>query len=303
VNLGTSQGNAEKPGDWTRGSPALDIWARTLQLEDWVTMTGIDRTASTSPNSVFAQFDLSGKVAIVTGATSGIGRIAAATLADAGASVVAASRRADRLEALASEHQRVFPHPCDIEDDKASTELVDEAVRRLGAIDILVNCAGRSEPEPAETESADHFRDTLAVNLVAPFVLSQLAARHMLQQPTGGSIINVASVLALVGLGRIPQASYVASKAGLVGLTRELAAQWARRGIRVNAIAPGWTKTEMTAEMFDTTAGREWIARLTPMGRGADASELSGAVLYLASPASSYVTGAILPVDGGWTAV
>jgi NAD(P)-dependent dehydrogenase (short-subunit alcohol dehydrogenase family) len=142
----------------------------------------------------------------------------------------------------------------------------------------------------------------VGVNLSGALLCAQRVGRVMLE--TGrGSIVNVASVLGLVGVGQIPQASYAAAKGGVVNLTRELAAQWARRGVRVNAIAPGWFHTEMTAEMFDDPKALSWIRRRTPMGRPGELSELAGAALFLASDASSYVTGQTLAVDGGWTCV
>lgn len=141
-----------------------------------------------------------------------------------------------------------------------------------------------------------------AVNLTGPFVLTQAVAGPMLEQGSG-SVVNMASLLGLVGNGRVTSASYCASKGGLINLTRELAAQWARRGVRVNAIAPGWFETEMTADFFAEESGRSWIRRTTPMGRAGELHELDGALLFLASDASSFVTGQVISVDGGWTAV
>ncbi|MGB2757813.1 MAG: SDR family oxidoreductase, partial [Acidimicrobiia bacterium] len=143
----------------------------------------------------------------------------------------------------------------------------------------------------------------LELNLVAPYDLSRFAAPIMIEHG-GGSIVNIASLWGLIGIGKIPDASYAASKGGLVNLTRELAAQWANRGVRVNAIAPGWFRSEMTqATMFDDERGRSWVNRMTPMARAGKEHELDGALLLLASDASSFVTGITLPVDGGWTAV
>ena len=149
----------------------------------------------------------------------------------------------------------------------------------------------------------ERFREVLEVNLVAPFVLARTAARNMLERGAGGSIVNVASILGLVGVGRPPQGAYTASKGGLVNLTRELSAQWASSGVRVNAIAPGFFESEMTEELFADERGSKWVARHTPMRRHGHAHELDGALLFLAGDASSYVTGQILAVDGGWTAV
>lgn len=248
-------------------------------------------------------FDLTGRVAIVTGASSGLGSSAATALSAAGATVIVAGRRANRLGDLAKTCERIVAHPCDLTNEDECLHLIDRTVRDFDTVDILVNNAGVSNPKRAETESTLEFRTTLELNLVAPFTLSRAAAPYMFEQPNGGSIINVASILGFVGIGRIPQASYAASKGGLVNLTRELAAQWARRGVRVNTIAPGWFSTEMTTDLFGSEDGLNWIAKLTPMARGAEPWELGGAILYLASDASSYMTGATLTVDGGWTAV
>src|SRR5262249_37608252 len=153
-------------------------------------------------------------------------------------------------------------------------------------------------------ESTSHFESTLAVNLVAPFELARECARDLIARGRRGAVVNVASIWAMVGVGMIPEAGYAASKGGLLNLTRELAAQWARKGVRANALWPGWFPTDMTqAAMFDDERGREWMQSRTPMGRGGDLHELDGALLFLASDASSFVTGQALVVDGGWTCI
>ena len=249
-----------------------------------------------------ARFRLDDRVALVTGASSGIGASLASALAGAGARVVMTARRVERLEKLAETVPGSLALRCDVADDADLESLVDRTISACGRIDILVNNAGVTERHPAEDEPPDVFRQVLAVNLTAPFLLTQLVGRHMLAGD-GGSVINIVSVLGLRGVGQIPQASYAASKGGLINLTRELAAQWARRGVRVNAIAPAWFPTEMTDEMFADEGARRWIRRRTPMGRPGELDELDGALLFLASDASAYVTGQILAVDGGWTAV
>lgn len=253
-----------------------------------------------TPNPTFR---LDGKTAIVTGASSGIGARFARVLHEAGANVVASARRKERLQDLADELERVVAVPCDVSDDAQCEALVAETVERFGAVDVLVNNAGTTATIPAEEEPVETFRRVVEVNLTATFLLSQLAGRHMLRQETGGAIVNVASILGIVGSGQIPQASYAASKAGVVNLTRELAIQWARKGVRVNAIAPGWFPTEMTTDMFTDDRSHQWIKRKTPMGRAGDDHELDGALLFLAGDASSYITGQVIAVDGGWTAI
>jgi NAD(P)-dependent dehydrogenase (short-subunit alcohol dehydrogenase family) len=246
-------------------------------------------------------FRLDGKVAVVTGASSGFGDRFARVLHAAGAKVVAAARREERLKALAEDADGVLPVAVDLSTVEGRTQLVDVAVAEHGRIDILVNNAGMGEPMPAEHEPLELWHRIVEVNLTAVFHLSQLCGRKMLDQGSG-VVVNVASVLGLVASGQIPQASYTATKGAVVQLTRELAVQWARKGVRVNAIAPGWFPSEMTQEMFDDDSGHSFIRRNTPMGRGGETSELDGALLYLASDASTYTTGAILVVDGGWTA-
>ena len=248
------------------------------------------------------RFSLEGRVVLLTGASSGIGEHLARVLHSAGGRLVLAARRADRLEALAAELDGAIPVACDVSRDEDLERLVGTAQETHGHVDVLVNNAGTADPVPAEDEPSETFREVLAVNLTAAFVLTQLVGRQMLDRGSG-VVVNVASVLGLVGSGQIPQAGYVASKGGLVNLTRELAAQWARRGVRVNALAPGWFRTEMTEVLFADEGGQRWIRRKTPMGRAGELHELDGALLFLASDASTYVTGQVVTVDGGWTAV
>ncbi len=247
-----------------------------------------------------ASFRLDGKVALVTGASSGLGARFARVLDAAGAQVVLVARRADRLEALAAELTGARAISLDLAEPDAAETLVDQ----VGPVDVLVNNAGMTDVVPALDESTSAFRRVVELNLVVPFILAREAARSMTDRGVAGSIVNVASIIGLVGLGQIPQASYAASKGGLVNMTRELAAQWARKDVRVNALAPGWFRSEMTeGKMFGDEGGERWIRGRTPMGRGGEESELDGALLFLASPASTFVTGQVLCVDGGWTSI
>ncbi|WP_280486243.1 SDR family NAD(P)-dependent oxidoreductase [Nocardia farcinica] len=246
-------------------------------------------------------FGLHGRVAVVTGASSGLGLGFARTLAGAGATVYAAARRLDRLDALAAENPRIVPVRCDVTADADRRALVDRCHAEHGRLDVLVNNAGRPGPPHAEEETAAGFAEILEVNLLAGFHLATYAATRL---PAGerASYINIASVVGLVSTAPIGGASYAASKAGTLGLTRELAGQWGRRGIRVNAVVPGWFDTEMTDGLFDNEKSAGWVRRNTMLGRGGAPGEVDGAVLFLASDASSYVTGQTLIVDGGWTA-
>ena len=251
-------------------------------------------------------FRLDGKTAVVTGASSGLGVVFARALAGAGASVVVSARRLDRLEKLAAEIEaeggEALAVPCDVAREDSVDALAAAAVDRFGRVDVLVANAGIADPRPAEQEPLQVWERVVGVNLTGVFLTNQRFGALMLERGAG-SIVNIASVLGVVGAGQIPQASYTASKGGVVNLTRELAAQWARRGVRVNAIGPGWFESEMTEEMFASDQGVRWIRRKTPMGRPGRGEELAGPVVFLASDASSYVTGQTLLVDGGWTVI
>ena len=247
-------------------------------------------------------FDLEGQVAVVTGASVGLGRRFAQVLHGAGATVVVGARRVENLEALAAElGERCVPVACDVTDGDQCRALVDAAVAAGdGRLDVLVNNAGMSVIGPAETEDFADFSRVLDVNLSAVFRLCQLAYEPMVQSG-GGSIVNIASILGLVAGTPVKQAGYCAAKAGVVNLTRELGAQWARRGVRVNAIAPGWFPSEMTEEMWGDDASERFVATNTALGRPGEEHELDGALLFLASAASTYVIGQTVVVDGGWT--
>ncbi len=251
----------------------------------------------------FQSFRLDGKVALVTGASSGLGERFARVIDAAGAKVVVTARRADRLSALAADLTDALAIPCDLTDDEARSRIVPETLERFGQIDLLVNSAGLSEPMRALDEPIEHFRNTLELNLVAPFALAQDVAKAMVALNQPGVIINIASIYGVTGIGRVPTASYSASKGGLVSLTRELASQWSRKQIRVNALAPGFFRSEMTTDLFADQRLVDWVNEKTPLARVGQEHELDGALLFLASDASSYVTGQILCIDGGWTAI
>ncbi|MBS1675909.1 MAG: glucose 1-dehydrogenase [Actinobacteria bacterium] len=247
-------------------------------------------------------FRLDGKVAVVTGASAGLGRSFALTLARAGADVALAARRDEELGAARADIEtigrRSIAVPVDVADVAGCRTVVQQTVRRLGRVDVLVSAAGISDARPALRQDPEEFERVVAVNLNGTYWMAQACAAEM---GPGSSIINVSSVLGLTW-GPVPSAGYAASKAGVIGLTRDLAAQWAsRRQIRVNTLAPGFFKTEMTEPLLANDGLGSQVRARIPMGRLGDPEELDGALLFLASDASRYVTGATLTVDGGWT--
>lgn len=257
---------------------------------------------STAAIDPFSAFRLDGRVALITGASSGFGARFARVLAAAGAHVLVTARRVDRLEALVAEIDGAHAFPCDLTVPEEAEALAASALAAHGHVDILVNNAGASDgPARAQSETLDEFRRVVDINLNAVFHLSRLLAPSMIERGKG-TMINVASVHGFVASAPNTQAAYVASKGAVVTLTKELALQWAKKGVRVNAIAPGYFETEITAAMFENEKSVAWIERNTPLGRPGEPSELDGALVFLASDASSYVTGTTLLVDGGWTA-
>lgn len=247
-------------------------------------------------------FRLDGKIALVTGASSGIGAQTVKLFSSLGAKVIAAARREDRLHDLANQYPNVMAVKCDVGVEADCKNLVDTVINEYDKIDILINNAGISDPIPALEEDLDQFKRVIQIDLISCFHLAQLCAQHMETQESGGAIVNVASIHGFVGSSPNNQPGYTAAKGGLINLTRELALEWARHGIRVNAIAPGYISTELTDEMIAGESGRKWIERNTPMRRPGEVNELDGAMLLLASDAGSYITGETIAIDGGWLA-
>lgn len=253
-----------------------------------------------SDRPVLDRFRLDGKVAVVTGASSGLGVAFAQALAEAGADVALGARRVDRLADTAAlvegAGRRALAVGTDVADPESCTELVRRTVEELGRVDVLVNNAGIGTAVPATRETPEQFRQVVDVNLNGCYWMAQACGRVM--EP-GSSIINISSVLGLT-TGGLPQAAYSATKAGLIGLTRDLAQQWTgRKGIRVNAIAPGFFESEMTEQYPDGYLDAQ-MHRI-PTGRKGDPAELAATVVFLASDAAGYITGQTLAVDGGMT--
>ena len=263
----------------------------------------MSETAASEQIDLVSPFRLDEKVCLVTGASSGLGVRFAEVFASAGATVVVAARRVGRLESLASRLPDASAVACDVGDDDACRDLIARTLERHGKVDVLVNNAGVSDAvNPAEKADVANFRRVVDINLNACFLLAGLVAADIIGREATGSIINVASVHGHVASAPNLQPAYSASKAGLVNLSRDLAVQWATRGVRVNALCPGYFETELTAPMFDDERSMAWISRNAPMRRPGALHELDGALLFLAGDASSYVTGASIMVDGGWTA-
>ena len=252
--------------------------------------------------TVLDRFRLDGKVAVVTGASSGLGVAFARALAEAGADLVLAARRADRLEQtrrlVEDLGRRVITVAADVSRPEDAQAVVDAAIAQFDGVNVLVNNAGKGTAVPSTRETPDQFREVIDINLNGCYWMAQACGRVM--QP-GSAIINIASVAALAS-GGLPQAAYSASKAGLIGLTRDLAVQWTgRKGIRVTALAPGYFPSEMTEQFPDGYIDSQ-LPRV-PAGRPGDPEELAAAVVFLASPAAGYITGTTLIVDGGLTAL
>ncbi|HYH93826.1 MAG TPA: glucose 1-dehydrogenase [Candidatus Saccharimonadales bacterium] len=243
---------------------------------------------------------LDGRVAVVTGGGQGIGLEIARALAAAGATLVIADRNEETGPAAAAEVGGTFVE-IDVRDSDSVRRAVDAIVGRHGRIDILVNNAGIVRNTPAEETGDDEWRDILSVNCDGVFWCCREVGKVMLAAG-GGSIVNIASMSGLVVNRPQPQAAYNVSKAAVIMLTKSLAAEWGARGVRVNAVAPGYVATELTLRGMETPGWEEaWLAG-TPMGRVAQPSEIAPAVLYLASDAASFVTGSVLVIDGGYTA-
>jgi gluconate 5-dehydrogenase len=251
-------------------------------------------------------FKLIGKVAVVTGGSRGLGLEMAEALGEAGAAVVVTARRQQWLvsaeEALRASGIDCMAVQCDGAKPDQVTAAVERVIQRFGRIDVLVNNAGISWAEPIETMPVEKWREVMDANATGCFLMSRAVAREMMRAGTPGSIINIASVMGIVGMAPeiLDAVGYSASKGAVISLTRDLAVKWATHGIRVNVVAPGFFDTRLSAGVL--ARNQTGIERITPMGRIGRPGEMKGVVLFLASEASSYITGQVLSVDGGATA-
>jgi NAD(P)-dependent dehydrogenase (short-subunit alcohol dehydrogenase family) len=255
--------------------------------------------AEAGPRALAESMRLDGKLAVVTGAGRGIGRACALALAQAGADVVAISRSGDQLEALAREVEELGRRGEAVVCDVTDTAGMQAALRSLDRIDVLVGSAGANIPEPFLEVSEEHLEELLALNVRATFLVAQAAARRMVEAG-GGSIVTISSQMGHVGAAN--RTVYCTTKHAVEGMTKAMAVELAPHGVRVNSVAPTFLETPMTAPFFSDPAFRAEVERRIPLGRIGTVEDVTGAVVYLASPAAGLVTGTSLVVDGGWTA-
>ncbi|MBE6003985.1 MAG: SDR family oxidoreductase [Lachnospiraceae bacterium] len=253
-------------------------------------------------------FDLKGQVAIVTGCSTGLGVQMAKALANQGATIIPVARRQEKIEAVAKELTEEFgvetlPIRCDITDTDAVEALVDKVLEKFGRIDIVINNAGTGAVAPAEDITDDQFSSEINIDLFGTFKVARAAAKKAMIPAGYGRIINIASMYGLVGNKIAPASPYHAAKGGVVNLTRALAAEWGKLGITVNAICPGYFWTPLTKETLDSEWFKEYAKASIPMERYGKEGELDTTALFLASKASGYVNGVMIPVDGGYTCV
>lgn len=251
-------------------------------------------------------FDLTGRVVVVPGASSGLGAQMARGFAAQGADLVITARRLERLESLAEELRaagvRVLPLKCDVTDSDQVNEVAAASEAEFGKVDVLVNCAGSAANAGVLDMTNDEWDFTIATDMTSVFYVTRAFA-NIMKKNNYGRIINIASMYGLVGNKALGSAPYHAAKGGVVNLTRALAGEWGKKGITVNAICPGYFYTPLTQETLDSEFFQENARWMIPMERYGNEGELDTAAIFLASPASSYVNGVMVPVDGGYTAI
>ena len=253
--------------------------------------------------TILDRFSLSGRVALVTGASRGIGEGMALALAGAGADLALVARTREALEAVAARvremGRRALVVPADVSAVAEIQRMVDRVVGEYGRIDVLVNAAGVQRRKPILEVTEEDWEFVTSINLKAVYFCSQAVARQMIQQGKG-KIINIASLTSSIGIANV--SIYSATKGGVLSLTRTMAKEWSRHGINVNAIGPGYFHTELTRRLYDDPVLHQWVVDRTPMGRWGEIGDLLGTTVFLASDASDFITGELINVDGGWLA-